>query len=605
MIIKYINRRICELLLVLLSCYFVFSKDMNSCYDKAIMAEGHGYYAYLLSSYIYHDPTFEFFNSLYDKYYCHSFDPPTRNFINAFEGIRVNKYYPGVSLLWLPFFLLAHVIALIAGLPADGYSDVYQYAIGFAAIVYTYFGLRYTKKLLTSFSVADEIQTIVLISLLFGTNLLIYSGAWSAQTHAYSFFLIAGFLYHIRRAYFESENKPVFHLSAALVFYIAAITVRPQSVCVALLLPFFGFSWRNTIQWIKSGWRSKYFISALVIATIMIVRVTYYWHLQTGFWLLNPYHGERYDLLNPHLFDFLLSYRKGWLLYTPFAIAGLSGLFVFTSKKERLTLLLFWLLLIYVSSSWWCWTYSQTSFGQRTMVDFYALIALQAGIFFSWLQKRNIRYMHYLFAVIVIPLNILQTYQYRHGILDGDLCSEATYWKYFLQIKPVAYYPVPASSITDKKEVNNNFEGEMTIARTANQKYSGKMATYVCGNHPYSEGIKEPLPEFITGDGYTHLRVTAMAKAEVPHPEETFLVAEIVRDGKSLSYSNFSLKDFLYDDQWKEVQFGTVVPESAKAGDIVNIYYWKANGQSVDTLWIDDLRLEVIHTDHSYDLEKR
>jgi hypothetical protein len=601
---RYLNKYICELLLAVLSCYYVYTKDMNNCYDKAIMAEGHGYYAYLLSSYIYHDPTFTFFNTLYPKYYCHSFDPPTRNFINAFDGIHVNKYYPGVSLLWLPFFLFAHVLALIAGWSADGYSDVYQYAIGLAGILYTYFGLRYTRNVLRWYAIPEGIQTMVLIMLLFGTNLLIYAGAWSAQSHPYSFFLIAAFSYHTLCAFHEGQKKPGLHLGLSVLFFVAAVTVRPQSACIVILLPLFGFHRDRALRLVQNNLRSPYLAGALIISALLFARVIYYWYIQTGQLFLNPYHGEHYRLNNPHVMDFLFSYRKGWLLYTPFAFIGLAGIFLFPTNRERLTLVVFWSLLIYVSASWWCWTYSQTSFGQRTLVDFYVFIALQAAVCFKWMKDRGIKGVHYLVALVVIPLNVLQTYQYRHGILDGDLCTKETYRKYFFETGPVAYYSVPSQSILEKKKSVLDFESDLRFGRTDKTFFSGKQSAVLCHAIPFSEGIKEQLPAFATGDGYTALRVTSKVKTNRIRPDEMYLVMDVTHGGKSASYSNFALKDFLLTDKWTEVQFGTTLPEEIIPGDTVNVYFWNASANTPDTLWIDDMELEIMHTDHSYDLNK-
>lgn len=110
---NFIHKYICGILFIILTGYFFFTKDLNNKYDKVIMAEGHGYYVYLPAAFIYHDNTFSFFNEVSKKYYDLGAGPATAHFINSFDGIRVNKYFPGVLLLWLPFFLLAHLLALL------------------------------------------------------------------------------------------------------------------------------------------------------------------------------------------------------------------------------------------------------------------------------------------------------------------------------------------------------------------------------------------------------------------------------------------------------------------------------------------------------------
>ena len=110
--VNFVYKHICEVILVFLLGYFFFTKDVTSKYDKVIMVDGLGYYAYLPATFIYHDYTFSFFNEMHDKYdYVVFSDPATKQFTTEIDGISLDKYYQGVSLLWLPFFLLAHLIA--------------------------------------------------------------------------------------------------------------------------------------------------------------------------------------------------------------------------------------------------------------------------------------------------------------------------------------------------------------------------------------------------------------------------------------------------------------------------------------------------------------
>src|ERR1039458_7633898 len=125
--------------------YTLGTRDITDPYQKVIQADGLGYYSYLPAIFIYHDISFSFINKVHPIYYAlnTSFNPPTKNFINEFEGIRVNKYYPGLAVLWTPFFLLALLAARLFGLAADGYSGIFQYSIAVAAVFYTWLGLRY------------------------------------------------------------------------------------------------------------------------------------------------------------------------------------------------------------------------------------------------------------------------------------------------------------------------------------------------------------------------------------------------------------------------------------------------------------------------------
>ena len=276
---NFIHKYICGILLFVLAGYFFCTKDFSNKYDKVIMAEGLGYYVYLPAAFIYHDNTFSFFNEVSQKYYYPSYNPPTRNFINEFDGIRVNKYFPGVSLLWMPFFLLAHLLALLFHLPADGYSDIYQYGIGIAGIFYTWLGLRFTKKILTHFKIPALIQVAVLSILLFGTNLLLYASTWSSQTHCYSFFLIAAFFWFVIRLLSTEYDKRNFLLGMSFIFLALIISVRPQNIIILLLLPVFGLNKEKFLSIVKQNLFSAFSLIGIAIAFFIVGRVCYYWSL--------------------------------------------------------------------------------------------------------------------------------------------------------------------------------------------------------------------------------------------------------------------------------------------------------------------------------------
>ena len=87
-------------LVLLLAVILLFTtRDCKTDWDKMVAADGLGYYAYLPATFIYHDLSFSFFNEVHPKYYPSGYNPPTRNFLNEFDGIKVSKYFPGVAAL--------------------------------------------------------------------------------------------------------------------------------------------------------------------------------------------------------------------------------------------------------------------------------------------------------------------------------------------------------------------------------------------------------------------------------------------------------------------------------------------------------------------------
>jgi hypothetical protein len=601
--VRMVHKYTCGLIFIFMLGYFFSTKDFKIPYDKVVMAEGLGYYAYLPATFIYHDYTFNFFNKVYPRYFQGGFQPPTRNFINEFDGIRLNKYYPGVSLLWLPFFLIAHLLALLFHLRADGYSDIYHYAIGMAGIFYTYLGVKFTRKILLQFNIPLPIQTLVLIASTVGTNLLIYAACWSSQTHCYSFFLIAAFCWFVLQLSAEEKAKAPYYLCMCFIFFALIFTTRPQDIIILLLLPFLGVN-KSLLLKIKSRIFSALSIFGLIIAILLVIRVCYYWFIQTGNVILNPYQGEHYYFNQPHTWEALFSYRKGWLLYSPYVAFGLLGIFLFKRNRDKINLFLFWSILIYVTSCWWCWHFSPTSFGQRPYIDFYSLIALQSAVFFNSIKNKILKWASFTLAFLTIPLSLLQTHQYKHGIIDGNYYSSEPYWKNFFSISPVAYFPIPPETIIKKEEYFLNFENDLKISRTNSLSYSGNVSTFTSANNEFSDGQKFVLPSFITYDEYSKIRVTSKIKPSAKQLGEVNLVIDISKEGKSLKYYSFNVNSYIRNLKWKEFQQGISIPVECINADSVSIYFWRPKRNGNDSLYIDDLKIEIIHMNKSYDETK-
>jgi len=380
-------------------------------------------------------------------------------------------------------------------------------------------------------------------------------------------------------------------------------TVRPQNISILLLLPFLGLTRSSIISIVKQNLFSAFSLIGLFIATLIVARVCYYWYVQTGRIILNPYQGEHYYFNKPHVLDMLFSYRKGWILYTPFVAVGLAGIFFFKENKAKLNLLFFYGLMIYVSSCWWCWTYSTTSFGQRIFVDFYALIALQAAVFFNFFYQRKLKFIAPAVALFVIPLNLLQTHQYKCAIIHGDCETAEIYRANFFAIKPVAYYAIPPEIIINKEEADFAFDDGVKELRSSNAFYSGTQSTFICKSHQAGEKKRFAIPLFMKSDGFSHIRVTAMVKSTPEQAKDEHLFIEINRSGKTISFNGFYLAPYIHNGKWTRYQCGMEIPTDSAPGDSATIYFLKAGNTDNDTTFIDDLKVEFIHTDKSYEFK--
>jgi hypothetical protein len=140
------------LLCALVICYtgfFFYPRWQQPRTEAAISWDVSGYYWYLPSVFIYHDIKHQAFkDSIINKYH------PADNFPQGMKlenGNYVMKYSSGMALMYLPFFLAAHVSAGPLRYPADGFSKPYQFAIQFGGLLIAIIGLWYFRKLLLNY----------------------------------------------------------------------------------------------------------------------------------------------------------------------------------------------------------------------------------------------------------------------------------------------------------------------------------------------------------------------------------------------------------------------------------------------------------------------
>jgi len=390
------------------------------------------YYAYLPAAFIYHDLSFEFTSSLPEDFegriWTHS----------AENGNQVQKMTLGNSLLWTPFFLAAHGYAHFSEYKADGYTLPYSIAIFIAGLFYLAVGLIFLNKTL-KFYFSDLTIALVMILLVFGTNLLHYAVIEPGMSHVYSFCLFSIYLF----VTIKWSTTPSWSNSIKLGLLTGLIIlVRPSNIIVVLVPLLWGVngikSFKAKLQIIfKNRFR---IISAALIALLVFGLQIIYWKSVTGDLLYYSYGDEGFFFLHPHILDGLFSYRKGWLVYTPVMLFALFG-FWYLRKQIPASIapvLIFLIINIYLVFSWWCWWYGG-SYGARILVESYAFLSLPlAAVIQKISEKRRIK--RSIFIIIfgtLIWVNLFQMRQYRISLLHWDSMSKKAYWGIFLK----GYFP--------------------------------------------------------------------------------------------------------------------------------------------------------------------
>jgi len=403
------------------------SKDRVICWDVI------SYYAYLPATFIYKDLSLNFTDD-YKGNHEFIFWP-----LKAPNGKKVIKTSMGLSILFAPFFFIGHLIALNSNYDAGGYSAPYKFMLLIGSLFYLLVGLFYLRKILLQYF-QKTITAVVLLLVFFATNLHYYSTTEATMSHVYNFALIAAFIWYTA-VWFREQS---FTNSLILGFLSGLISItRPTNSIIAIVFIFWDVSNLNELRtrlFIFSKQWYKLIIIILVAFSVWLPQLLY-WKMQTGSYFYFSYgENEKFFFSNPQIINGLLSFRKGWLIYTPimfFAVLGIA--FLRKNMKGLLVpITIFLVVNVYIIFSWWCWWYGGC-FGQRSFIDSYALMALPLGAFLSWFYNSKITFWRraiIMFSVILILHGIYQTCQYHYGAIHWDAMTYKAYKKSIGKIYP-------------------------------------------------------------------------------------------------------------------------------------------------------------------------
>ena len=156
--------------------------------------------------------------------------------------------------------------------------------------------------------------------------------------------------------------------------------------------------------------------------------------MQTGHYLLYSYGDESFNFSKPEIINFLISYRKGFFLYTPIALLSIFGFRTLyrENKYRAIVLSLFLLFITYVFSSWWSWWYGG-SFSTRVLLEYSLFVFLPLAVLLNDSTAKIRRRLTILMVVLTL-FSQVQIYQFRHGQIHYSDMTKELYWKNFLRI---------------------------------------------------------------------------------------------------------------------------------------------------------------------------
>ncbi|MFQ5822491.1 MAG: hypothetical protein ACE5JB_00360 [bacterium] len=413
-----------------------------------IYGHGVGYYAWLRS--LFFDGNldctneFQHYIEIFQKEYGWQGVTDDLTIIRTETGLQSNKYQLGSAILWLPFFLIGHLITLLintfgGNLAVDGYSKFYVLMISIGSALYGFIGLLLAYFLSRKFF-SIKISLLASIGIWFASSTVFYIYLHPSLSHANEIFVVSLFIYYWYQHAIKgnSLNWAILGLIGGLM-----LAVRMENV-VFCLLPFISlmkklkenFTEQKREKYSQLLYNGLIFLGTLILGFLPQMLV---WKAVYGKYILNSY-GAHFVLVHPvlsneigdagtgdtsffkflthpHLFNTFFGSDKGLFLWTPIIIFSFIGL-VILFKKERIliaSLFITFFTFAYIVS---CAGGGGASFGARYLVRCSLIFILGLAGFMSFLSNKLKSIYLFGFVLLFMIWNNFFIIQYATGMVN-------------------------------------------------------------------------------------------------------------------------------------------------------------------------------------------
>jgi hypothetical protein len=301
---------------------------------------------------------------------------------NSVPRFRIQEAYVfaiGPSILWSPFFLAGHTLAVLshavsANVVADGFSWIEESFVCVAGILYGCLGLYLTFRLVSRW-VPEEMALAAVLTTFAASSAFYYVAIENWMSHTLEIFSLPLFFsFALAERDFKVRDFAVSGFLLALVFL-----VRWQDVLfgVVLLRPLVRLYRGSTDQTLALS------TSCVALALSFVVGASlqfWYWSAVFGTYLTVPQGSGFIDIANSHPLDVLFSTLHGLITWTPIALIGLIGLLFLPRRSGLLPLFMvsiaLQVILCGAVSDWW----AGDAFGQRRLVNLFPLLCIGVAL---------------------------------------------------------------------------------------------------------------------------------------------------------------------------------------------------------------------------------
>lgn len=543
-----------------------------------IWSDAAHYYVYMPATMIYHWNVYEFPYKIEKR----------------FEGFLLNgktgkveiKTTCGIAILLFPFFLLAHLLAMLLGLPMDGFSTFYQFFMMLGSVFYMTLGLYFLKKFLERY-LSPGIAVLSILLLALTTQVYFYGIHSVLMSHIYSFFLFSLYLYLLKR-YFDGGSKSPGLFILISVTLSLAFLLRPTNIIIILWMAFLDVKshkqlWKRILHFLHPA-RSLVYIA---IQFLVLVPQFMYWKYLSGHFIYYSYPGEVFYWFYPQIIKEWFSPLNGLFMYHPvyFLFVAGSVIMIVKNKVNGWLTLLFFIFVSYVISCWHCWYYGG-SFGARPFTEYTAFFVLPFAFFIDRILSIVNLFMRSILVFLImlmIYFNFTQTYNIE--IFTGGTWSWDDYFRHMRRYELLYYNSMNYNYKNDFQAV-----GMQANFPTTNLRYRSRVLATYCDTgiiyNPYLSWDLEKLVEKPVEKISARLWVNPVFMKTTGAK----MIMRLDSAGRTVYAKSFNLDDFVNGEEtWVQVKGEIMVPEwiPANCTFVFFVFNEKKNFFCMDDLEID------------------
>jgi len=341
-------------------------------------------------------------------------------------GLTENAQGIGTGILWLPFFLAAHLLALVLNavgwsVPKDGYGYLYEASVCLGTIAYAAVGFVLAfKSACRVLPRPIPAARLAVLGMLWATPAVYYLIAEPSMSHGIGVFTMALFFYWWHPPGQEDSPGRWFRLGLAVGL---ATLVRHQDGVIALV-PLGELAWRvaRGETSLTRGLRDLAVFTIVVVCCLSPQLVM--WQVIYGTALTVPQGSSWFNWWQLHVVEVLFSTRHGLLSWHPIYVFALFGLIPLFRRERAAAIAISFVVLaeLYVNSAatrWW----QDDAFGGRRFVSLVPLLALPLAVL---LERARSRWVATALILALTAWNGLAMLQYRLGFVS---MNESLTWR--------------------------------------------------------------------------------------------------------------------------------------------------------------------------------